>query len=169
MNKAKSLSYIWCIFIGLIFAAVIKFFILEILTVEGISMFPTLNNNQTIFVNKTAYGIPNPFGAKLLVQWAKPKEDDIIVYLYDNRLVVKRCVATENASLDYLSNSEYSLIINLDKEIPISAMQYQKMKDCREVPSGYILAVGDNYQESFDSRDYGFIPVSNVLGKVICR
>ena len=97
------------------------------------------------------------------------KENDIIIYLYNNNIVVKRCVAVENTPLDYLTNSGYILIVNSDKKIPLTREQYYNMHNCSEVPSGYILAIGDNFENSFDSRNYGFIPVSNVLGKVICR
>lgn len=169
MKKVKSFSILYCIFIGLIIAALVKLFLFETLTVDGSSMKPTLSNTQTIFVNKAAYGIPNPFGAELLVQWSKPKTGDVVIYLYKNNLVVKRCVATRNATLDYLTNSSYILLVDNDLQIPLTEEQYQNMKECSSVPEDYILAVGDNYAESYDSRNYGFIPVTNVLGKVICR
>lgn len=169
MKKVKSFSILYCIFIGLIIAALVKLFLFETLTVDGSSMKPTLSNTQTIFVNKAAYGIPNPFGAELLVQWSKPKTRDVVIYLYKNNLVVKRCVATQNATLDYLTNSSYILLVDNDLQIPLTEEQYQNMKECSSVPEDYILAVGDNYAESYDSRNYGFIPVTNVLGKVICR
>lgn len=169
MKKIKSFPILLCIFAGLFIAAGIKLFVFESLTVQGTSMAPFLSDKQTIFVNKLAYGIPNPFGSNLIIQWAKPKEDDIVIYLYNNNLVVKRCVATEGATLDYLTNSEYILLVNLTKQILLSEEQYTNLQYCSVVPEGYILAVGDNYKESYDSRNYGFIPVSNVLGKVICR
>ena len=169
MEKTKPISIIYCIFTGLIIAAVIKLFIFESLTVDGSSMNPTLKNNETIYVNKCAYGLVNPFGADLIFKWAEPKENDIVIYLYNNNLVVKRCVATENSTLDYLTNSSYILLVNLTTQIPLSEQQYINLKNCSKVPEGYILAVGDNYAESYDSRNYGFIPVTNILGKVICR
>lgn len=169
MKKNNIPNILFCIFSGLLIAAVFKIFIIESLSVEGKSMEPALRDKQTIFVNKLAYGLVNPFGAKLIVQWAKPKEDDMVIFLYNNNIVVKRCVATENGTLDYLTNSGYILLVNLDRQIPLTEEQFQKMKKCSVVPDGYILAVGDNYTQSFDSRNYGFIPVSNILGKVICR
>lgn len=169
MKKANSFPIFFTVFTGLIIASLIKIFVFETLTVDGISMEPALSNKQTIFVNKLAYGIQNPFGAKLLVQWAEPKENDIVIYLYNNNLVVKRCVAVQNATLDYLTNSKYILLVNLEKQIPLSKEQFSSICGSSTVPEGYILAIGDNYSESFDSRNYGFIPVSNVLGKVICR
>lgn len=169
MKKIKSFSIAFSFFLGLIIAALIKIFALEILTVDGSSMEPTLKDKQTIFVNKLFYGLQNPFGAKLLFQWNYPKEDDVVVFLHKNSLVVKRCVGIENSTLDYLTNSKYILLVNLDKQIPLTSEQYTNLKNCSSVPKGYVLAVGDNYNLSFDSRNYGFIPVSNILGKVICR
>lgn len=169
MQKLKSFQFVICIFIGLIIASLCKIFVFEAMTVDGISMLPTLKDKETIFINKVAYGISNPFGANLIIQWSSPKEGDIILYLYNNKFVVKRCVAIENATLDYLNDSGYTLIVDSEKKIPLSKEQYYKMKDSKTVPKGYILAIGDNYGESFDSRNYGFIPVSNILGKVICR
>lgn len=165
----KPLSFIHCIFIGIIAAALFKLFVIETLVVNGTSMNPTLSDSQTIWVNKLAYGLVNPFGSALLLQWATPKENDIVVYLHNNNLVVKRCAATENSTLDYLTNSKYILLVNLDRQIPLTQEQYDNLKNCSAVPEGYILAVGDNYEDSLDSRNYGFIPVSNVLGKVICK
>lgn len=169
MKKIKSFSLLYCIFTGLIIASLVKLFIFEFLTVDGSSMEPVLQNTQSIFVNKTAYGIPNPFGSELLVQWSKPETGDIVIYLYNNNLVVKRCVATQNATLDYLTDSRYILLVERKIQIPLTEEQYLNLKDCSSVPENYILAIGDNYEESFDSRNYGFIPVTNVLGKVICR
>ena len=56
-----------------------------------------------------------------------------------------------------------------DNEIPLTESQYMRLKDAAQVPEGYILAVGDNYEVSVDSRDYGFVSVKNVLGKVLCK
>ena len=67
MNKLKTFSFGYSIFIGLIIAAFIKLFIIEFLVVDGISMEPTIKNHQTIIINKLSYGLQNPFGSKLLI------------------------------------------------------------------------------------------------------
>lgn len=169
MNKLKTFSFGYSIFIGLIIAALIKLFIIEFLVVDGISMEPTIKNHQTIIINKLSYGLQNPFGSKLLIQWAKPQKNDIIVYLYKNNLVVKRCIGIENTRLDYLEESKYYLLVDYKEKIPLTNEQYQNLKQCFNIPKDYVFAIGDNYDDSFDSRNYGFIPTSNVLGKVICK
>ena len=64
----------------------------------------------------------------------------------------------------------YKKILNVnEKKIPLTEAQYQKRKHNGQVPQGMILAVGDNYPDSVDSRDYGFVPVENVLGRIVTR
>ena len=53
------------------------------------------------------------------------------------------------------------------KKIPLTEYQYQRIKYDSFVPENTILAVGDNYEKSVDSRDYGFVPTKNILGKVL--
>ena len=76
--------------------------------------------------------------------------------------------ATAGDLLEYSSVKPYTLKTG-GKEIPLTENQYYNLKNSTAVPEGYILAIGDNYEESLDSRTYGFVSVRSVLGKVICR
>lgn len=165
-DDKKNAVFIICI--GLAVGLFLKLFVVDILHVSGTSMLPALRDGDTLLVNRLAYGIAQPYGEKLLVQWREPKAGDIVIYLYDNKIVVKRCVATGGEHLAYSSDTVYTLAVG-DKRIPLTDAQYQRFKDIDTVPDGYILAVGDNYEESVDSRTYGFVSVRNVLGKVLCR
>jgi len=167
-NVKRNFSVPGWLLAGVIAGIIIKLFVLDFLHVNGISMEKTIHNGSVILVNKLAYGIVKPLGSELFVQWADPQVDDIVIYLHDNKIVVKRCVAVGKTNLDYLADSEYSLIVN-GKKIHLSAQQYANMKGISSVPDGYILALGDNYDNSIDSRTYGFVPVKNVLGRVLCR
>ncbi len=165
-NKYSALIFFVCA--GLAIGLLIKLFAFEILTVSGRSMIPSLHDGDKIFINRLAFGIAEPYGSKLLVQWATPKKGDIVIYLYNDKIVVKRCLATASDKLEYSKDSEYTLKID-GKEIPLTEKQYKNLKNSDSVPEGYILAIGDNYDESVDSRSYGFVSVRNVLGKVICK
>lgn len=162
----KSIIFITCC--GLFFGFIVKLFAVEVLHVSGTSMESAIHDKSTVVVNKLAYGIIKPFSNSLLVQWQEPKVGDIVIYLYNNKIVVKRCVACEGQSLEYSSNPVYTVKVG-DNEIPLTESQYMRLKDAAQVPEGYILAVGDNYEVSVDSRDYGFVSVKNVLGKVLCK
>lgn len=154
--------------LGLAAGLLLKLFVVDVLHVSGRSMWPALRDGDTLVVNKLAYGLARPYGERLLVQWREPLAGDVVIYLYDNKIVVKRCVATGGEHLAYSSDTVYTLTVG-GTRIPLTDAQYQQLKDIDAVPDGYILAVGDNYEESVDSRTYGFVPVRNVLGKVLCR
>ena len=167
-NPKKQISLPVIFLITLLIAFLIKLFVLDIVLVSGTSMLPNIKDGQTIFINKLAYGIVRPFSSSFLVQWDSPKENDVVIYLYNDKMVVKRCVATEFTPLEFSQNTEYSMKVN-EKIIPLKEEQYQRIKNSFFVPEGMVLAIGDNYAESVDSRNYGFVSVKNVIGKVLCK
>ena len=152
--------------IGIAIGIFLRVFVIDTEKVAGTSMEPTIMEGDTVVINKLAYGIEDPFNHNLRVQWAEPEPGDIIVYYMNNKLVMKRCVATEYMPLDFSKNSGYSFSVG-GTEIPLTEEQYQRIKYNTSVPEGTVLAIGDNYEESVDSRTYGFIEVNCILGKVI--
>ncbi len=167
--KSNKKNHFWLIVcVGIFIGVVLKLFVVDFLHVSGRSMMPSINDGETIVVNKLAYGIVKPYGESLLVQWAAPKEGDVVIYLYKDKIVVKRCIAVSGDLLEYSANQLYTLKIN-GNDIPLNEIQYNNLKGSECVPDGYILAVGDNYDESIDSRTYGFVSTKNILGKVLCK
>lgn len=165
-KDSKLLIFVLCV--GLAAGLILKLFVIDILHVSGRSMMPAIQDGDTLFVNKLAFGIITPYGEKLLVQWAEPKRGDVVIYLYDNKIVVKRCVAVAGDSLEYSEDSGYIVRVG-DSKISLTQEQFDRMKSSQSVPEGYIFAVGDNYAESVDSRSYGFVSIKNILGKVLWR
>lgn len=167
-RQNKILVLIVCL--GLLAGFFLKLFVFEVLTVSGESMSPCLNDGDRLFVSKLAYGLCEPYGEKLLAQWKRPERGDIVIYLYNNKIVVKRCVAVSGDKLEFSADNEYNHILRAgDFSIPLNQIQYLNLKDSVSVPQGYILAIGDNYEVSVDSRTYGFVSERNILGKVLCK
>lgn len=167
MKQGKN-NYFQLIVTGVAIALLLRIFVFDVQKVSGDSMVPFANEGETVYIFKLAYGLENPFSKSLLIQWASPEEDDVVSFYMNGRLVMKRCVATENTPLDFSKDSGYILSAG-NKEIPLTEPQYQRLKYSSSVPEGTILAVGDNYQVSVDSRDYGFVDTDCILGKVIWR
>lgn len=155
----------FAIIIGICVGILLKTTCFDIALIEGDSMAPTLESGSKVGINKLAYGLAIPFTSNLLIQWNEPKVGDLIVYKYKNKTVVKRCVGISNQVLDYSSDSRY--IIVGDEKFPLTEQQFQRIKFDKVVPENTVLAIGDNYEVSVDSRDYGFVPIKNILGKVI--
>jgi len=158
----------WCIAAGLLIGLFLKLFVIDILHVQGASMEPAVHDGQTVMVNKLAYGVVKPFSDTVLLHWKEPAAGDVVIYLYDNKIVIKRCIACQKVPLEYSFDSGYTLCVGA-KKIPLTDLQFHRMKDSAFVPEGMILAVGDNYTKSIDSRTYGFVPTKNIIGKVLCR
>jgi signal peptidase I len=150
----------------------IKLFAADILRVSGNSMEPAIREGSRIIVNKLSYGFSLPFSSELLIQWAAPQRGDVVIYIYGSKTVVKRCVAAGGDGLAFSPGpspeSAYAVSVN-GRTFPLTEGQYQRFKHTPAVPRGFIFAVGDNEADSVDSRQYGFVSVRNILGKVVCK
>lgn len=154
--------------IGILAGLFLKLFILDFLHISGSSMYPNLKNGETVVVNKLAYGLVVPFKGRFFLQWQEPKNDQTVIFLHDNKIVVKRVYGQSGTHLDFLKNSQYILKVR-DFEVPLTEEQYNNLHSFEQVPKGYVLVLGDNFSESVDSRDYGFVSVKNITGKIIGR
>lgn len=168
-SKKKSSNYgLLFVLIGAVIGILIKLFIFDVSNISGVSMEPTIKDKSTVIIYKLGYGLVKPFGDDLIIQWSSPKVNDIVLYFYNNKAVIKRCVAISGDLLEFSTSSGYSLSVNKNI-IPLKESQYQRLKHNLVVPEGMILAVGDNYADSIDSREYGFVAEKNILGKVLFR
>lgn len=148
------------------------------------SMKPTIVEGDRILVNKMAYSLDLPFTDIAVMETGKPQRGDIVVFnskAADNRLV-KRVVGIPG---DIISMDRNQLIINGER-LEYSATQtamaetidgkshaMQLTPPLAErhsfgpvtVPEGHLLVLGDNRNHSADSRYYGFIPQTELLGR----
>lgn len=153
------------------------------------SMKPTILEGDRILVNKMAYDIRVPFTHISLFKISDPARGDIIVFdskASDKRLV-KRVVGVPG---DTVAMKDNVLYIN-GKQISYKTLQSSeettdqmenllgiehaiRIKDIGsmastfppvEVPEGYYLALGDNRDNSADSRYIGFIPRDEIVGR----
>lgn len=131
--KLTGKQKIFCYSIGIILGLSVKLFIMDIVRIEGTSMEPTLKNGSSVIINKLAYGIVKPFADSRLFSWANPKCNDIVIYLHNNNIVIKRIVATGGTPLDYSTNKEYTLFVN-NTSYPLSEEQYNAMHNTNIVP-----------------------------------
>lgn len=158
-------------------------------TVPTGSMKPTILEGDRIAVNKIAYDLRIPFTAISLLKLADPERGDIVVFeskVSDKRLV-KRVIGLPG---DRVAMSNNQLIINgqplaydaLDSgnssdqlehlpgvahQIRISDPNNHFFANFSEVsvPAGHYLMLGDNRDNSADSRVIGFVPRSEIIGR----
>jgi signal peptidase I len=149
------------------------------------SMEPTIYVGDRVVVDKSAYTLEIPFTDVVLAKTGAVTRGDIVIinsHAADTRLI-KRVVAVEG---DTVRLEENRLSINGEKAsveakgsslflenilghtrtialnpLPSSAKSFNSVT----VPKGHVLALGDNRNNSVDSRYYGFIPVEEIQGK----
>jgi signal peptidase I len=165
--KNSTISPGGIILTALLIFLLLKLFIFDIMVVRGHSMEPTLLSGELIVISRCAYGLLIPFVNHYMINWAGPKRDDIVVLISPEKgnVIVKRCIATAGESFDinngYLRVDEHQYPYEHPDGIA-------ETFTCTVVPDKTILVLGDNPPHSVDSRMFGFVPLSRVLGSVIC-
>lgn len=167
-KKRKSPGIAGIFLLTVVIAALLKIYVIDFERVSGTSMEPSIQDGSIIVLSKIHYGLYNPSGNTLRARWKMPEKGDVVYYWFNDRPVVKRCVATEHEAMAFSCDSGYSMSVG-GITIPLTESQYQRLKYSDEVPEGTILAIGDNYETSIDSRDYGFVSVDSIMGKVLWR
>lgn len=157
------------------------------------SMKPTIAIGDRIFVNKLAYDLKIPFTQTRLATWGEPGRGDIVVFWSpaDGSRLVKRCVAVpgdviamregrlwlNGEPLDYAgtdapplaeAGADY-LVENLDGVEHLVALEPGQPRARNfgpvRVPEGKFFMMGDNRDNSADSRYFGFADRSSICGR----
>ncbi|MDR0910512.1 MAG: signal peptidase I [Spirochaetaceae bacterium] len=94
MKEKKTLL---AIFSACGFALLVKLFFLDMIIVEGPSMEPSFHSGSIVLLLRSAYGLRFPLGRNYIIHWAKPAENDIIVFITPDGVdAIKRVVNVDD-------------------------------------------------------------------------
>ncbi len=152
------------VFVGSLFI-VIYLFIMQPNQVRGASMEPTFYTGDYIFTSKITYKFREPNRGDVVV-FHSPKNADIefikrIIGLPGDKIVIRNSEVYVN---DTLIDEPY-----IAAKTPLRDGGYIKEDEPLIVPSGQIFVMGDNRPRSSDSREFGPVPISSVIGQVFFR
>jgi len=171
MGKKRFIKeYLEPIIIAVLIALVVRAFIVQAFKIPSSSMEPTLLVGDHILVNKFIYGIRIPYTNIKFFQYRKPKRGDIIVFVFpkDRRKdFIKRVIGTEGEKVEILRNKIYINNELIDDPWGHFGMPRPSMEDFGpvKVPEGSLFVMGDNRDNSQDSRFWGFVNMNNdVIG-----
>ncbi|MEY3282840.1 MAG: signal peptidase I [Acidobacteriota bacterium] len=155
------------LFAGLV-AVLIVVFVIQPVRVEGQSMMPRLHDQDRIFVNKFIYPLREWLGDQ-----APIKRGDIVVLLYPNdpsKSYIKRVVGLPGEQIEIVDGKLY-----VDNELvdePYLDEDYLSRDSTPgpvDINAHHYFVMGDNRNNSSDSRSWGLVPEKYIYGKAIFR
>ncbi|MDR1315583.1 MAG: signal peptidase I [Spirochaetales bacterium] len=98
MLVKRNFGMVPAVLAAVVVAVALRFFVFDIMRVEGRSMEPALMPGDILLVNRAAYGLRNPLQEGYILRWAGPRENEILVYRdpRDGNFRIKRCVAVSS-------------------------------------------------------------------------
>jgi len=158
------------------------------------SMNPTILEGDFFFTNKLAYRLKVPFTKTSVVEWGSPSRGEMIIFKFpgnERELYTKRVIGIPG---DIIEMRDGKLIVNgraagLEPAGSKDGIAfYRETLDGREytiqrlpgrgymadmppvmVPKGHVFVMGDNRDNSYDSRAWGCVPLGNVEGELFAR
>jgi len=159
------LDFIETIVMALSVFVIIYLFLFQPHQVRGSSMYPNFHDGEYILTDKITYRL------------REPKEGDVIIFRapkneeYD---YIKRIIATPGKCLQIINGKIY--IDGKPFEEPYLPPDYStspgsflRAGQTVCVPEKNYFVLGDNRSHSSDSREWGFVPQQNIIGKAFFR
>jgi signal peptidase I len=175
-KKGALREYAEAIVIAVVLALFIRGFVVQAFKIPSGSMKSTLLIGDHILVNKFIYGINLPIWNKEIAHFGEPKRGDIIVFRYpldSSKDFIKRVIGAptdvvriENKKVfvnDKLLEEPYAQHVN-PEILPVNVSPRDNMAPVY-VPANSYFVMGDNRDESYDSRFWKFVDISAIKGR----
>ena len=166
----------WILWLGIAVALAlfIRAHVFTLVHVSGPSMEPTLQDRDWLFVNKLMYTPDSP-----------ENRGDIVIFIPDHPnnprrdVYIKRVIAIggDTIYIDTISGTLYlndvaqyePYIREQNVRVGLGALGDFSRDNPLVIDDGYVFVIGDNRNQSSDSRNLGKIPADDIMGRAVFR
>jgi len=179
-DKAKNVARDWAeaLIVAFVIAMIIRAFVLQAYRIPSSSMEDTLLKGDHILATKYNYGLTIPFTTRKM--WGEdkvPDRGDIVIFTFPvNHAMdfVKRVIGLPGDTVEvrdkkvYVNGEPYKIPYEKYTDPFILSQGQGKVRDNfgpAVVEAGHCFVMGDNRDQSYDSRFWGQVPIQNIKGK----
>ena len=172
---------------------VLRSFLFEPFQIPTGSMIPTLAVGDFILVNKFSYGIRLPVVGTKIVDIAEPKNGEVMVFIppHQDEYFIKRVVGIPGDTVRYQDKTLYingkrqnqTFVAQIPPVNPRVLQYREKLGNVEHliqrnpyretsvdewvIPEGHYFMMGDNRDQSSDSRYWGLVSEHNIVGRAV--
>jgi len=177
-KKSILLEYAKSLLIALVLALFVRTFFVQAYKIPSGSMLETLKIGDHILVEKFLFGTHIPFTDIVVLPIKEPKRGDVVVFRYPldpNLDFIKRIIALPGDTVQGINKDIYvngkrlqePYIQHIDNFVLPAYISPRDNFGPLRVPKDSYFAMGDNRDNSKDSRFWGFVPRHNIKGKAM--
>jgi len=177
-KKSGLRENIEAILVAIVLALFIRTFVIQAFKIPSGSMKETLKIGDHILVNKFIYGVKVPFLQTTIVPITNPKHGDIVVFKFPedpSKDFIKRVIGVAGDVVEVRDKQVYvnRKLLNHDFGIHTDSYIFPSSVQPRDnfgpvvVPEKSLFVMGDNRDQSYDSRFWGFVDLKALKGKAL--
>jgi signal peptidase I len=176
--KSRTREYAESLLVAVFLALFVRCFVVEAFTIPSSSMEPTHLVGDYLLVNRLSYVMKVPFTDIVLFSLGEPKHGDTIVFRYPldhSKDFIKRVIAKEGDTVEIRDKVVHVNGLKADNKharfadhnvIPGGLSERDNFGPVT-VPKGSYFAMGDNRDNSLDSRFWGFVKKDELVGRAV--
>jgi signal peptidase I len=162
---------------AMIIATILRIFVIQAFAIPTPSMENTLMVGEHPMAIKFSYGLYNPLDQKMYFDFNKPKRGDVVIFRdptgKTTSMWIKRCMGLPGDVMEMKDKQLYingqkmdePYVVHKDMRIFPAYFQPRDTFGPITVPQGSYFMMGDNRDQSYDSRFWGALPFNKIRGK----